>query len=95
MANSTISSQEEIEAALRSLNGWRYEDEQLKRDYRFGNFSEAFGFIARVALIAEKRGHHPDLFNSYARVNIALSSHDAGGVTQRDLDLAADLDELD
>lgn len=95
MASTTISNEQEIAAALQRLNAWRYQDGQLKRDYRFDDFSEAFAFMARVALLAEKRGHHPDLFNSYARVTIALASHDAGGVTQRDLDLAADIDKLD
>lgn len=94
MTTKSLIDQQEIDTALQSLNGWRYEDAQLKRDYRFGDFSEAFAFLARVALLAEKHGHHPDLSNSYARVNIALSSHDAGGVTQRDLDLAADISKL-
>ncbi len=95
MASTLISDDKQIAAALQQLSGWRYEDSQLKRDYRFKNFSEAFAFMTRVALLAEKHGHHPDLFNSYARVNIALSSHDAGGVTTRDIDLATNINKLD
>ncbi len=94
MTSKTVSDKQEIDTALKSLSAWRYEDGQLKRDYRFSDFSEAFAFLSRVALLAEKQGHHPDLFNSYARVNIVLFSHDAGGVTQRDLDLAAAIDKL-
>lgn len=94
MTSMTISAEEQIRAALQKLEGWRFEEGRLKRDYRFKDFSEAFGFMARLALLAEKRGHHPDICNSYGRVNITLYSHDAGGVTQRDLDLAADISKL-
>lgn len=94
MTSMTISDEEQIRTALKNLDGWRFEDGRLKRDYRFNDFSEAFGFLARLALLAEKRGHHPDIFNSYGRVNLTLYSHDAGGVTQRDLDLAADISKL-
>lgn len=84
------------EAALAGLSGWHYDGEarSIRRDFRFKDFSEAFGFMSRVALLAEKAGHHPDWSNSYNRVAIGLSTHDAGGVTQKDIELAAAIEAL-
>lgn len=74
---------------------WNEHDDRLVREFRFADFSEAFAFMARVALIAEKRGHHPDWSNSWNRVSIALSTHDAGGVvTDKDREMAAAIDGL-
>jgi len=75
---------------------WTYDEagKAISRSFKFANFSEAFGFMARVALLAEKAGHHPDWSNSYNRVDITLSTHDAGGVTRNDLDLARKIDAL-
>ena len=75
---------------LRGLGGWTYEDKSgsIARVFRFKDFSEAFAFMSRVALAAEKAGHHPDWSNSYNKVSIALSTHDAGGVTENDVKLA-------
>lgn len=84
----------EIDKAMRELPAWQYVDGKVTRDYRFANFSEAFAFLTRVALLAEKRDHHPDIFNSWSRVTLSLTSHDAGGVTQRDIDLARGIDAL-
>ena len=83
-----------LDAALTELSGWSYRGGKLRREYRFKNFSEAFGFIGRVALLAEKHDHHPDLHNSYAEVVIELVSHDVGAVTERDLKLARAIDGL-
>lgn len=84
-----------IGTALQSLSGWTLTDgEAIAKSFRFKTFSEAFGFMARVALAAEKADHHPDWSNSYNRVEIALSTHDAGGVTQKDIDLARAIDAL-
>lgn len=86
---------DEVLATLSDGNGaWRLEDGKLKRDYRFADFSEAFAFLARVALLAEKSNHHPEIHNSYSKVTLELHSHDAGGVTQRDVDLAQAIGEL-
>jgi 4a-hydroxytetrahydrobiopterin dehydratase len=60
----------------------------IRNSYKFKNFTEAFGFMTRVALVAERMDHHPDWSNSYNRVDISLSTHDAGGVTERDIRLA-------
>jgi len=70
-------------------NGWHHVDGALTRSLEFKDFSEAFAFMTRVAFLAEQHGHHPDWSNSWNKVKISLTSHDAGGVvTQRDHDLA-------
>ena len=87
---------EEREAALRDLPGWTWDAEAraIRRRFRFADFSEAFGFMTRVALAAEKADHHPDWSNVWNRVEIALTTHDAGGLTARDLSLAREIDAL-
>ncbi len=74
--------------------GWRIDAEAraLERDYRFADFAEAFAFMTRVALAAERLDHHPDWTNSYNRVAVRLTTHDAGGLTERDLLLARAID---
>jgi 4a-hydroxytetrahydrobiopterin dehydratase len=81
---------------VQKLNGWVLEDEEgaISRTFKFKNFSEAFGFMTRVALAAEKADHHPDWSNSYDKVTIRLSTHDAGGVSQKDIDLARAIDRM-
>jgi 4a-hydroxytetrahydrobiopterin dehydratase len=81
----------EAEAAerLTRLPGWTIAGGRLRRAFQFHDFSEAFGFMARVALLAEKMDHHPDWQNVYNRVTIDLVTHDAGGLTILDFDLAA------
>lgn len=69
-------------------DGWTMSDGKLHRELEFADFNEAFGFMTRVALLAEKANHHPDWSNSWNRVVIDLVSHDAGGLTARDRDLA-------
>lgn len=87
-------SEAERESALRGLTGWAAEGEALKRAFTFKDFSAAFGFMTRVAIAAEKAGHHPDWSNSYNRVTIVLTTHDAGGVTQKDVMLAKAIDAI-
>ena len=81
---------------LRELPAWRYDTESraICRSFRFADFSQAFAFMTRVALAAEKADHHPDWSNVWNRVEIALTTHDAAGVTDRDLDLAAAIDAI-
>jgi 4a-hydroxytetrahydrobiopterin dehydratase len=83
-------------AALEGLPQWRYDQgtNALRREFGFKDFSQAFGFMTRVALLAQEAGHHPDWSNSYNRVTISLSTHDAGGVTRNDTELAAAIDKL-
>ncbi len=71
------------------IPGWEHRDGALHREFTFANFSEAFGFMARVALVAEKLDHHPDWSNSWNKVVMDVSSHAAGGVTARCFELAA------
>jgi 4a-hydroxytetrahydrobiopterin dehydratase len=66
----------------------------IRREWRFGDFSAAWGFMARVALLAEKHDHHPEWSNVYNRVDIVLTTHDAGGISARDVDLARAIDAL-
>ena len=83
------------EAAIARLPGWRKapgERDAIAKTYRFADFSEAFGFMARVALKAEQMDHHPEWSNVYNRVEVVLTTHDAVGVTQKDVDLAAFMD---
>lgn len=86
----------ERETGLRSLNGWVYDEgsDAIEHVFKFKDFSEAFGFMSRVALAAEKAGHHPDWSNSYNTVTIRLSTHDAGGLSAKDIALAKSIDKL-
>jgi 4a-hydroxytetrahydrobiopterin dehydratase len=78
-----------------SSGAWEERDGALRRTFEFADFSEAFAFMARVALLAEKRDHHPDWSNSWNKVDIALSTHSAGStVTDADRELAAAIDQL-
>jgi 4a-hydroxytetrahydrobiopterin dehydratase len=83
-------------AALHELRGWSEVEDRdaIRKSFHFSDFSEAWGFASRVALAAEKMDHHPELFNVYNRVEIILSTHDAGGLSERDIRLAHAIDEL-
>ena len=87
---------EEREAALRELPGWSYDAERaaICRSFKFGDFAEAFAFMTRVAFAAEKADHHPDWSNSWNKVEIALTTHSAGGLTRRDIELAEAIEAL-
>ncbi len=89
-------SPERRKTALAQLAEWRPVDgrDAIVRSFRFGDFSEAFAFMTRVALAAEKMDHHPEWSNVYNRVEITLSTHDAGGLSERDIMLAASIDAL-
>ena len=82
--------------ALRELHGWSEVEDRdaIRKSYHFSDFSEAWGFLSRVALAAEKMDHHPEMFNVYNRVEIVLSTHDAGGLSERAIRLAQAIDEL-
>lgn len=86
-------SEPEIAAALAELPAWSYENGKLHRTFRFRDFRDAFAFMSRGALIAEAMHHHPEWFNVYHTVKVWLVTHDAGGVTERDLALARALSE--
>lgn len=84
----------EIETALRALSGWSLVDGKLHRELAFRDFSAAFGFMTRVALAAEASDHHPDWSNVWNRVVVDLHTHDAGGITEKDVALAKRISEL-
>jgi 4a-hydroxytetrahydrobiopterin dehydratase len=83
-------------AALKELHGWIEADDRdaIRKTYHFSTFTEAWGFMSQVALIAEKMNHHPEWFNVYNRVEIILTTHDAGGLSGLDVRLAHLIDEI-
>jgi 4a-hydroxytetrahydrobiopterin dehydratase len=85
----------EIKESLKSLNGWKHENDKLKKEYSFDDFREAMTFITRISFEAEDQVHHPEIFNVYNTVNIALTSHDAGDkVTKKDVKLAKTIETI-
>lgn len=84
------------EAALAELTGWSPVEgrDAIQKSYRFKDFTEAFGFMTRVALLAEKADHHPEWFNVYNKVDIVLTTHDANGLSARDIKLAKAIDSV-
>ena len=85
---------QEIDEALARLEGWKIVEGKLHRELRFGSFVDAFGFMTSVAIVAESMNHHPEWQNVYNRVTIDLTTHDAGGISQRDIALAERIDQL-
>ncbi len=83
----------EVEEGLASLEGWRREGDQIVRDFQLKDFVAATGFIAQVAVLAERMNHHPTITNTYNRVGIALSTHDVDGISDFDLKLAGEISE--
>jgi 4a-hydroxytetrahydrobiopterin dehydratase len=79
----------EVADRLRTLEGWSEQESKLHKEFQFASFVEAFSFMTRVALVAESMDHHPDWFNSYRTVVVDLSSHDVGGISERDFRLAS------
>ena len=85
---------EQIEAALAELDGWSFRDGALTRTFRFADFVHAIGFVEHLAEVAEERQHHPDIDIRYNKVTLHLSTHSAGGVTMRDVELAEAIQHL-
>ena len=85
---------EELRAALKRLPDWSLvkDREAITRNFKFVDFDAAFAFMTRTALLAAKMDHHPEWFNVYNKVEVTLATHDAGGVTQKDIDLATAMD---
>jgi 4a-hydroxytetrahydrobiopterin dehydratase len=86
--------EDEIAANLKNVSGWSVENDKLYREFIFPRFIEAFGFMASVATVAEKQDHHPEWFNVYNKVQIHLTTHEAGGITANDFALARSIDEI-
>jgi len=87
---------QDIESFTKKNTGWTLQKDRsaLQKSFSFADFNEAFGFMTRVALMADKMDHHPEWFNVYNRVDVVLSTHDAGGVTELDFKLAEFMDSL-
>lgn len=88
--------EQDIRQQLSSLKGWNLtgDDDRISRQFEFKDFSEAFGFMTRAALVAEKLDHHPNWSNVYNKVEVALTTHDVGGVTSLDINLAKVMDKI-
>ncbi len=86
--------EQEIEAAVRDLDGWSVRDGKLHKEYEFASFNEAFGFMARASMEIERMNHHPEWANVYNRLTVELMTHDAGGITANDTELARRLEAL-
>ena len=86
--------EEQIKKELANLQGWSVINGKLHRDFVFADFIEAFGFMSRAAIHIEKMNHHPEWFNVYNKIKVELVTHDAGGITQNDINLARTLNSL-
>ena len=87
-------SAEEVQSKLPALTGWALVSGKLKKEFQFPSFVHAFGFMSKVALLAESMNHHPEWSNVYNRVVIELMTHDTGGISSRDFELAAKIEAL-
>lgn len=94
MSNPTRLGKPEIDEQIKTTPLWSIADGKLRREFEFKNFVEAFGFMTRAAMIAEGMNHHPEWFNVYNKVRIELSTHDAGGISELDFQLARNIDAL-
>jgi 4a-hydroxytetrahydrobiopterin dehydratase len=79
---------------LENLNEWHFKENAIEKDFKFKNFTQALGFIVQVGVLAERMNHHPELFNVYNKVHIRLNTHDSGGVTKKDIELAQQIENL-
>lgn len=79
---------------LSDLDHWQFKDNVLRKEFKFSNFIEAFGFMSQVALLSEAANHHPEWSNVYSKVSIALTTHECNGVSERDFYLAKKIDQL-
>ena len=87
-------SETEITEELKKLEGWNIIDNKLHKEFQFDSFNQAFGFMTRAAMEIEKMNHHPEWFNVYNRITVDLTTHDAGGITSNDINLARILNSL-
>jgi len=84
----------DIEEELKKLTGWSVKNDKLHKEFQFNNFNQAFGFMTRAAMEIEKMNHHPEWFNVYNKITVDLTTHDAGGITNNDVNLARILNSL-
>ena len=93
-ANTMVLSDTEIDRKIQTLPGWEKDGNAIARTFKFKNFVEAIDFVNELVAPAEAAGHHPDIAISYNKVSISLTTHDAGGITQQDFDLAQKISDL-
>lgn len=86
--------EDDINRRLEDLEGWEYKEDAIHTSFEFENFKEAFSVMTRIAFEAEAQQHHPDWTNVYNQLNISLSTHDAGGVTEKDFKMAGTIEEI-
>jgi len=91
---SAVLSQSDVELSLQKLPGWASRDRSIERVFQFADFAAAMRFVNRVAEAAEAANHHPDITINYNKVTLALISHDSGGVTQRDVRMAGEINSI-
>jgi 4a-hydroxytetrahydrobiopterin dehydratase len=84
----------EIQTALKTLNNWVLKEDKIEKQFQFKDFSEALAFIVRIGVLAEKQNHHPELFNVYNKVTIAVTTHDVSGGSDKDFLLATSIDKI-
>jgi 4a-hydroxytetrahydrobiopterin dehydratase len=87
-------SEPEIEERLKGLKGWERKGDEIFKIYKNKNFVESLGFVTKVAILSEKADHHPDILIQYKNVSLTLSTHSRGGLTEKDFNLAAEIDGL-
>lgn len=88
-------SSESIDHELKNLKGWMVVNNKIHKEFEFDDFNQAFGFMTRAAMHIEKMNHHPEWFNVYNKIVVDLTTHDAGGITQNDINLAKILNSLE
>jgi len=86
---------ETIDTELKNLKGWTIINNKIHKEFEFTDFNQAFGFMTRAAMHIEKMNHHPEWFNVYNKIVVDLTTHDAGGITQNDINLAKILNSLE
>ncbi len=84
----------QLDCFIEKNPSWIIDDKMIKKEFRFDNFIDAFGFMSKVAILSEKMDHHPDWQNTYNKVKINLTTHDKGGITNNDIKLATSIDKL-
>ena len=94
MSRPTALAPAEVESRLKTRSDWKLDQSKLHRMFEFEDFVEAFGFMSQIAILAEKMDHHPEWSNIYNRVDVYLTTHDAGGLTELDFELADHMDRL-
>ncbi|MFV8327322.1 4a-hydroxytetrahydrobiopterin dehydratase [Flavobacterium sp. ZS1P14] len=83
-----------VQSQLAALKDWQFINNGIEKKFKFSDFTQALGFIVQVGVMAEKRNHHPELFNVYNKVTIRLTTHDAAGVTDKDIELANAIEKI-